>query len=71
MPDYEYIHKEMARSGVTLSLLWNEYCETCRQRNELPLMYSQFCHYYQQFMTGQTDRAGTDHSASGAVFFRA
>ncbi|MHC1759188.1 MAG: IS21 family transposase [Negativicutes bacterium] len=49
MPDYEYIHKEMAKSGVTLSLLWNEYCETCRQRNELPLMYSQFCHYYQQF----------------------
>jgi len=22
MPDYEYIHREMARSGVTLSLLW-------------------------------------------------
>lgn len=23
-PDCEYIHKEMAKSGVTLSLLWNE-----------------------------------------------
>ena len=29
MPDMEYIHKEMAKSGVTLSLLWNEYCESC------------------------------------------
>ncbi|MFB5270013.1 transposase [Paenibacillus enshidis] len=48
-PDYEYIHKEMAKSGVTLSLLWNEYCEQCRLSQEVPLMYSQFCHYYQQY----------------------
>ena len=25
MPDYEQIHKEMQKSGVTLSLLWVEY----------------------------------------------
>ena len=49
-PDCEYIHREMAKSGVTLSLLWNEYCESCRQSNEIPLMYSQFCYYYQQFV---------------------
>ncbi|MFD0717710.1 IS21 family transposase [Paenibacillus sp. GCM10027626] len=48
-PDYEYIHKEMAKSGVTLSLLWNEYCEQCRLSQEVPLMYSQFCHHYQQY----------------------
>lgn len=29
MPDYGYIHKELARSGVTLTLLWSEYCEQC------------------------------------------
>ena len=39
----------MAKSGVTLSLLWNEYCENCRQNSEIPLMYSQFCYHYQQF----------------------
>lgn len=48
-PDYEYIHREMAKSGVTLSLLWNEYCENCRANQEIPLMYSQFCHHYQQY----------------------
>lgn len=48
-PDYDYIHKEMAKSGVTLSLLWNEYCEQCRLNQELPLMYSQFCYHYQQY----------------------
>lgn len=48
-PDCEYIHREMAKSGVTLSLLWNEYCEQCRVNQELPLMYSQFCFLYQQY----------------------
>ncbi|WP_434509805.1 hypothetical protein [Desulfitobacterium sp. AusDCA] len=28
MPDYEYIHRERAKSGVTLTLLWLEYCAT-------------------------------------------
>ncbi len=48
-PDYDYIHKEMAKSGVTLSLLWDEYCEKCRLGQEIPLQYSQFCYYYQQY----------------------
>ena len=48
-PDLEKIHKELAKSGVTLKLLWTEYCEECRQSNELPLMYSQFCYHYQKF----------------------
>ena len=26
-PDYNYIHKELSKKGVTLTLLWNEYCE--------------------------------------------
>lgn len=50
LPNYEYIHKEMAKSGVTLRLLWNEYCEDCSGSKELPLMYSRFCFHYQQFL---------------------
>ncbi len=49
IPDCEYIHKEMAKSGVTLSLLWNEYCEQCRLSNEIPFMYTQFCKYYRDY----------------------
>lgn len=48
-PDYERIHHELAKSGVTLSLLWNEYCEECRHLGELPLMYTQFCLHYREF----------------------
>lgn len=49
IPDCEYIHREMAKSGVTLSLLWNEYCEQCQIQNELPLKYAQYCNYYRRF----------------------
>lgn len=49
IPDCAYVHKEMAKSGVTLSLLWQEYCESCRISGEIPLMYSQFCRYYRQY----------------------
>lgn len=42
MPDYEWVHKEMQKSGVTLSLLWVEYCERCRQNGELPYKSTQF-----------------------------
>ena len=49
MPDLEYIHQEMARSGVTLSLLWSEYCENCRMEGSVPLMYTQFCYHYQEY----------------------
>lgn len=50
VPDCEYIHREMARSGVTLSLLWNEYCEQCRIGSEIPLKYTQYCNYYRKFV---------------------
>lgn len=38
LPDCEHIHREMAKSGVTLSLLWNEYCEQCRHSGEIPVI---------------------------------
>ncbi len=27
--DYPYIHRELAKPGVTLTLLWEEYCRKC------------------------------------------
>lgn len=52
-PDYEHVHREMAKSGVTLRLLWNEYCEFCHLAGEVPYMYSQFCLHYRDW-AGQT-----------------
>lgn len=49
MPDFERLSKELTRNGVTQKLLWMEYCEECRQAQQQPFMYSQFCYYFQQY----------------------
>ena len=36
LPDCNKMHKELAKSGVTLTLLWEEYCNECKQNNEIP-----------------------------------
>jgi len=48
-PNGEYIHKELAKSGVTLSLLWDEYSLQCRQSDEIPYSYRQFCRFYNEY----------------------
>lgn len=50
MPDYEYVHREMAKSGVTLQLLWFEYCDQCREHGEIPYQLTQFKKYYRDFV---------------------
>ncbi|MDP3113153.1 MAG: IS21 family transposase, partial [Candidatus Cloacimonadaceae bacterium] len=49
MPDYDHIHKELGKSGVTLSLLWYEYSEGCRLSQTIPYQYTQFCKYYNDY----------------------
>ena len=50
MPDYEYVHREMQKIGVTLSLLWVEYCEQCRANGDIPYQSTQFNKYYADFV---------------------
>lgn len=55
IPDCEKLHKEMAKSGVTLTLLWEEYCGECKMNDEIPFGYTQFCYHYKQYV--QTTKA--------------
>jgi transposase len=48
-PDYSTIHRELARPGVTLTLLWAEYCRKARDSQGCPYMYTQFCEKYRQW----------------------
>ena len=50
MPDYGQVHREMAKSGVTLQLLWMEYCDQCRSANEIPYQLTQFKKYYREYV---------------------
>jgi transposase len=45
LPDLLYVHRELSRKGVNLSLLWNEY----KERHPSGYQYSQFCELYRQY----------------------
>ena len=48
-PDYSYIHSELAKSGVNMTLLWEEYCQTCHTNGKTPYQYTQFCEKYRRW----------------------
>ena len=48
-PDYAYMHRELAKSGVNLTLLWSEYCTECYSNGDTPYMYTQFCDKYRHW----------------------
>jgi hypothetical protein len=48
-PDYAKMHKELAKPGVTLTLLWADYCEACYSENATPYQYTQFCDNYRKW----------------------
>ena len=49
-PDYESIHREMAKSGMTLQLLWFEYCDACTESGDIPYQLTQFKKYYRDYL---------------------
>ena len=48
-PDYPYIHRELAKPGVTMALLWEEYCRKCHEAGETPYMSTQFGDKYRRW----------------------
>lgn len=48
-PDYPYIHRELAKPGVTLTLLWEEYCRKCYEGGRTPYMSTQFGDKYRKW----------------------
>ena len=46
--DYDYIHRELSKKGVTLTLLWQEYCEVAYANGETPYMSTQFGDKYRR-----------------------
>ena len=46
LPDFAHIHQELKRKGVTLTLLWEEYCSA---HPDNAYRYSQFCWHYSRY----------------------
>jgi hypothetical protein len=49
LPDYPVVHRELARKGANMKLLWTEYVQTCQQTGANYLQYAQFCIRSRQF----------------------
>ena len=58
LPDYEHIHSELKKVGVTLKLLWKEYKTGCESKDGIPVGYSKFCEDYSAFVS---TKALTNH----------
>jgi transposase len=63
-PDWEQIHREIRKKGMTLRLLWREY----RDHHPLGYGYSQFCSYYQRYAKTVTPVMRQTHKAGEKSF---
>ena len=63
-PDWKYVHKELKRKGVTLSLLWVEY----RREHPDGYGYSQFCHCYREWEQHLNPPMRLKHKAGEKLF---
>ena len=57
-PDWELVHSELQRDGVTLKLLWEEHCDEAARDGLVTKSYNTFCRGYQAFVAA---RGVTNH----------
>ena len=63
-PDFNYVKRELAKKGVTLSLLWLEYLEL----HPGGYAYSQFCQLYRTWRKHLNVTMRQDHKAAEKLF---
>lgn len=62
--DFHYYEKELARTGVTLYLLWEEY----KHRQPEGFSYSRFCHHYRMWESKQKPGMHIEHKAGDILY---
>ena len=63
-PDWDYVHVEMAKVGVTLSLLHAEYQDCCREKNAVAMSYDRFCKQYAHYTVSKQVTSRVGHKAA-------
>lgn len=51
--DYAYVQKELMKTGVTRQLLWEEYCNKCKENNVKACSYVTFTNNYNKYTEGK------------------
>lgn len=62
--DFPYYEKELARVGVTLYLLWEEY----KQQHPDGFSYSRFCHHYRMWKSKLKSGMHIEHKAGDMLY---
>jgi hypothetical protein len=56
--NFDYIHEELAKHNVTLSLLHHEYESECRSNQKIPYSYRSFLRHYASTRTSTKPHCG-------------
>lgn len=65
--DYDYVHEELKKPGVTLKLLWQEYRARCRDRGSTPTSYTTFTRGYSDYVVANNVTNHLDHKPGQAM----
>lgn len=63
LPDWEHVHKELAKTGVTLKLLHSEYADKCAEQGRVSMGYDRFCKLYREFTVRNSVTSRVGHKA--------
>lgn len=67
MPDYQELSKDLTKSGVTMSLLWEEYRYRCLQNSKVPYQLTQFKRYFRDYIDKHTFTDIVHHKAGEQI----
>ena len=62
-PDWERVHAEMAKVGVNLRLLHDEYREACGRKHKVAMGYTKFCEGYGDYTVANNLTKRIEHKA--------
>jgi len=66
-PDWESVHKELGRVGVTLQILHAEYVAECGRTGKVHMGYTKFCEGYRSFTVSKDIASRVLRKAGGSV----
>ena len=62
-PDWGYVHKEMAKVGVNLRLLHDEYKARCARQRKVAMGYTRWCERYAEYVIANNLTKRIEHKA--------
>lgn len=65
--DYDYVHGELQRDGVTLLLLFEEHCDEAREQGLAHKSYTTFCRGYREYVTSRRVTNHLEHKPGQAM----